>query len=513
MGPIQSIGDFVDMVLRRFCIMAAVGFVGVVITLAVVVDIERVYETTAVIEFDLPIVSSGDRTTQTQQGNARQQLLQIIQQRLMTRESLTDIIERYDLFSDAAGLTMAERVTALRGSTTFQQVPAVQAGPEGQRLAAMLITVRLDDPQLVADLANEFARRVVSDTYRSVASRTDETLQLLRAQEARSAEAIRRIEQRIKDFKVRNQEALPEGQSIRIEELQRVQESLHALDRSVQELERERRVFETYGRRSMWGTGGPSLPDSSPAEEELRRLDLELVRLRLSSPSSPMIERLEALIQVLNQRADELREEGREQFFGDIDSQIALLNSQREAIAQRRSELQAAIAKAPSAELELAALNLDFALAQERYSVAANRLAEAENAQMVLEAEQSVSMRLLEPAITPEYPVGPSRMRAAMLGIGISGLVALAIGFALELMNPVLRSGSSVVSRTGLTPVVTVPEIRGSGDWALGVGRYFALVLFCAGVVFVAAKVSPPFEAFLMEIVDQGLGMIGPVPA
>ncbi len=518
MGPIHSVGDLIDMIMRRFWIMAGIGFVGVVITLAVAADLDQVYETTAVIEFDLPVASGTDRAGPAQQGNASQQLLQLIQQRLMTRESLTEIIDQFDLFGNTPGLSMAERVTALREAVTFQQVPVQSAGTgaEERRLAAMLITVRLDDPQLVADLANEFARRVVSDTYRSVARRTDETVRLLREQEVRIGETIRRTERRITEFKARNQDALPDGQEVRLEELQRVQESLRALDLSVQELERERRVYEEYGRRSLWGSEGAASPDVSPEssiEEELRRLDVELARLRVSSPSTPTVQRLEALIEVLNQRAGELREEARQRFLGDIDSQIALLNSQRELIAQRQADLQVAIAKAPSAELELAALNLELTLAQQQYSVTANRLAEAESAQMVMQAQESVSMRLLEPAIEPDYPVGPGRMRAALLGVGVSGLLALAVGLALEMINPVLRTARSVASRTGLTPVVTIPEIRGSGDWTLTVGRAVVFLLFCTGVVYVAAEVSPPFEAFLQEIVDEGFSMTEPVPA
>ncbi|GGX48576.1 hypothetical protein GCM10007385_15710 [Tateyamaria omphalii] len=518
MGPIQSFGDFIGMVLRRFWVMAAVFFLGVVATMIVVVEMTRVYETTAVIEFDTPNTPGGDAGI-TVQPNSGARQVQLIEQRLMARESLTEIIERYGLFTDMGELTMVERVAALREATTFQQVAAVQSGGFGSdgRLSAMLITVRLNDPLIVADLANEFARRVVDDTFRSVAERTSETLLFFQEQEVRIAKESREIEAQISSFKQRNQEALPEGQEFRRDESQRLQESLLTIEREVQELQRERRVFDTFGTRSVLSTAGLGASADSPVttlEAELRTLEIELAQARrLLAPTNPDIARLEAQIEVLNGRADALRAEARERFLADIDSQIELLNGQKEIISERLANLQIAMAEAPSVEIELGSLTLELTRVQERYAVATSQLAEAENAQMLIEARQSDSMRLLEPAIVPEFPVGPSRTRTMLLGVGVSGLLALVIGFLLELMNPVLRTTHAVANRTGLMPVVSIPEIRSTGGSALGFGRQLVsaalFVLFCIGVLYLGTQISPNFEAIVTDVTNDGLELLG----
>lgn len=340
MGPIQSFGDFFGMILRRFWWMAAVFFFGVIATIVVVVEMTRQYETTAVIEFNTPNAPGGDASV-TVQPNSGARQVQLIEQRLMARESLTEIIERYGLFADMGELTMIERVAALREATTFQQVAAVQSGGFGSdgRLSAMLITVRLNDPLIVADLANEFARRVVDDTFRSVAERTSETLLFFQDQEARIALESREIEAKISSFKQRNQESLPEGQEFRRDESQRLQESLLTIEREVQELRRERRVFDTFGTRSVLSTSGLGTSGDSPVttiEAELRALEIELAQARrLLAPTNQEIARLEAQIEVLNGRAEALRADARERFLADIDSQIELLNGQKEIISER----------------------------------------------------------------------------------------------------------------------------------------------------------------------------------
>lgn len=508
MGPIQSISDLFGMIRRRFWIMAAVFFLGAVATIVHALSMERIYETTAVIEFDTPLLNADDGGA-AQPTVARQQL-QIIEQRLMARESLTEIIDRYDLFADLPDLSATERVAALREATRFHQVAAVQSGGFGSegRLSAMLITVRLGDAELVAALANEFAQRVVEDSFRSVSERTTEAVSLFREQEERLAAETRALEAEISRYKLLHQESLPEGQQFRRDEFQRLQENLLTIDRTLQELERERRVFETFGTRSVLGAGGLPVTTANPAasiEAELRIVETELARARqVLAPTNPEIQRLELQIEALNAQAEEVRAEARERFLVDIDSQIDLLRSQRGIISERLDSLRTAMTDAPVVEIELAAMDMELTRLQERYAVAANQLAAAENAQMFLEAQQSDSMRLLEPAIVPEYPVGPSRTRTAMLGVGMAGLAALVAGFLLELRRPALRTAQAVASRTGLKPVVTIPPIRTPAERWRGIGRELVhaalFVLFCGGVLYAASQISAPFAAILSEL-------------
>lgn len=520
MGPIQSISDVFGMIRRRFWIMAAVFFVGAVMTLVHALGMQRVYETTAVIEFDTPLLTGDGGPSQP--TVARQQL-QIIEQRLMARESLREIIDRYELFAEAEGLSASERVAALREATRFHQVAAVQSGGFGSegRLSAMLITVRLDDPELVAALANEFAQRVVEDSFRSMTERTTEALRLFREQEERIADETRALEARISGYKLQHQEALPEGQEFRRDEFQRLQENMLTIERSLQELDRERRVFETFGTRSVLGAGGLPTAAANPAagiEAELRIAETELARARqVLAPSNPEIQRLELQIAALSAQAEEVQADARERFLADIDSQIELLRSQGAIISERLESLRAAMAQAPVVEIELAAMDMELTRLQERYAVAANQLAAAENAQMFLEAQQNDSMRLLEPAIVPEYPVGPSRTRTAMLGIGLAGLGALVVGFLFELRNPALRSAAAVTSRTGLRPVVTIPPVRTRAERLRGIGREMVnavlFVAFCAGVLYAASQISPQFADLMSGVLDTARGLTGQAPA
>ncbi len=468
MGPIQSISDLFGMIRRRFWVMAAVFFVGVVATLVYALSMDRIYETTAVIEFDTPLLNAEDGGV-AQPTVARQQL-QIIEQRLMARESLTEIIDRYDLFADLPDLSPNERVAALREATRFHQVAAVQSGGFGAegRLSAMLITVRLGDAELVAALANEFAQRVVEDSYRSVSERTTEAVRLFREQEERLAAETQALEAEISGYKMRHQESLPEGQQFRRDEFQRLQENLLTIDRTLQELERERRVFETFGTRSVLGAGSLPVTTANPAasiEAELRIVETELARAQqVLAPTNPEIRRLELQIEALNTQAEEVRAEARERFLADIDSQIELLRSQRGIISDRLDSLRTAMNDAPAVEVELAAMDMELTRLRERYAVAANQLAAAENAQMFLEAQQSDSMRLLEPA-------------------------------------------QAVASRTGLRPVVTIPPIRTRADRWRSIGRemvYATLfLLFCGGVLYGASQISEPFAELLSGLRDS----------
>ena len=145
MGQIQSFDEFLNLLFRRRWLILAVTVLGVMAAVLLAKSRANIYESAAVIQVEVPVVTDS-ATGQSQSGSA--QLLQVIQQRLTTRENLLAMIDRHQLFADAPALSDDDRVFTLRQAISFQSVAsaAQPSGGGGSAVSAIIIAVRLGNP-------------------------------------------------------------------------------------------------------------------------------------------------------------------------------------------------------------------------------------------------------------------------------------------------------------------------------------------------------------------------------
>ncbi|MFD1807704.1 hypothetical protein ACFSHQ_04625 [Gemmobacter lanyuensis] len=87
-------------------------------------------------------------------------LLQTIEQRLTTRDALLAVMDRHGLFTDAPGMSVEQKLFALRSAVTFQSIASASQQTFGQptSVSALLITARLGTAEQAARVANDFAQ-------------------------------------------------------------------------------------------------------------------------------------------------------------------------------------------------------------------------------------------------------------------------------------------------------------------------------------------------------------------
>jgi tyrosine-protein kinase Etk/Wzc len=142
-----------------------------------------------------------------------------------------------------------------------------------------------------------------------------------------------------------------------------------------------------------------------------------------------------------------------------LEQQTALLEEQKALIRGRISDIEASLAAGPVVEQQYAQLNRDLRELQDRFSVITRNRAEAEMAQVLESRQQSERFEVLETALVPQYPVSPSRKKVALIGIFVSVLAGFALAYAIEVMNPVIRSAAQLERALEISPVVSIPHI------------------------------------------------------
>ena len=232
MGPIQNLTELLAMLRARAGLMALITALGALVSLAVALSSEPLYQAQAVIQVQSPVLTSADGN---QLSAARR--LQQIEQRITARDNMLEMADRHGLFP---ALSEQERLTAMRHSVSLHSVAAVDTGfnADGQ-IASLLIHARAGSGAGAAALANEMADTVMRLSTDTRAGRVRDSLAFLRAEEERLSAEMNALEDEIEAFKVENFDLLPANAAMRGQELLQFEEQLRTVRREISALRAE----------------------------------------------------------------------------------------------------------------------------------------------------------------------------------------------------------------------------------------------------------------------------------
>ncbi|MBO9474054.1 hypothetical protein J7413_10940 [Shimia sp. R10_1] len=298
MGKIQSVGEILSALRRRAFVFAVVFSIGLLIALTYVLSLESEYETSATIQIEQPSIQTGSTTPGALNADMLQKL-QIVEQRVMARDNLLTIIEKYDLFDDPT-LSDLQRVALFREAARVDRVIDPEfLWRQDISPSALLVYARMSDPVLAANVVNELVNNVLEQERARRTARVTETLSFFDGEEKRIGTAIVEMEQQIADFKRDHAVLLPGG----VEALRTRLEDLEQID-----LEIQRQILENQSAAS----GGNSVRAQRlrRLREESQLFQLEIAEIEAALSDTPRLE----------------------QQFGKLERELAKLEDQYQAI-------------------------------------------------------------------------------------------------------------------------------------------------------------------------------------
>ena len=399
MGQIQSLEEFIGLLLRRRWLILAVAVIGTLMSAVYAKSRPDTYETAAVIQVESAAV---DRTAD-QPSTAAAATLQAIEQRLTTRENLAAVIERHGLYQDLP-LSIDKKIDMLRSAVSFQGVDSAAGQGFGQarNLAAILVFARMGDAEMAARVANDFAQGILDQSAEGQRTRADQNVTFFREEVARIGQVIAGLETEIATYKNENAGTLP------------------------------------------------ALRDA--ARDEMVNLDADMRRMQQDKVA------LDGEAAQINAKAT-LRETDR-RALDDIAARAAVLDAQIAASVTRRAELEAELSTSPETERVLAGYDRQLEQLRGQHDVATARMAQAETDARLAALQQAERFSLLERAIVPEGAMGGSNKKLAIAGAIASLLAGLGLAFVLDLLFPVVRSAAQMERQLDLRPVVVIPEVK-----------------------------------------------------
>lgn len=237
----QSIEEVLSALKRRKGLIVLITFFGCLLSGVFALLQTPVYNAMAVVQVEDAQVagtnSSVGTPTETRSSLDARRTVRLIEQRVMSRGTLTEIMDTYGLFDDDPSITPTERLVMMREAVTINAILAGEAWQPNQSVSGMVIEANLDDPQTAADVANDLLARVMEEARARSVDRAQMELEFFNAEERRIREEIVAAEAVIADFQAANAELLPANITVLQGELTTLNATLLTLRQQILGLE------------------------------------------------------------------------------------------------------------------------------------------------------------------------------------------------------------------------------------------------------------------------------------
>jgi uncharacterized protein involved in exopolysaccharide biosynthesis len=323
------------------------------------------YESTATILIEEPDVP--DDLVKSTVSTFAAQRLQVIQQRVMTSQNLSSIIDRFGLYKTALETQPRSQVIdGMRSKIDLEVVSANLLGPQTQKqqqqqqnAASIAFTLAFDygDPRLAQQVANRLADLYLAENAQSRQEQAAGTTEFLATESQKLLADVQTLGQRLQDFKSKYAGSLPEQFALNNQILNQAQTALMDNRRDLQAAMEKRAFLENQ--LAQISPYSPMTSQGQPATPQAQLMALELQYVDLTAkygPTHPDVVRVKKQIDSLKQElgtggGDTSAQAQLSQLQGQLSEALQRYGEKHPTVQKLRkqiADLQGEMAKAPS---------------------------------------------------------------------------------------------------------------------------------------------------------------------
>jgi len=293
----RTFGDYLDALKRRRKPALILALTLLILGGVAIFVWPNAYTSTAVILIEDPDIPPGLVPTTVTTFASKQ--IQYINQRVMTRTNLAQIIEKFDLFPEERKfLPTLLLVEDVEKDMSIDVIDVQQQGASGQQIQST-IAFRLgfehENPEVARQVANELVSLYLAENVRSRTEKTAETSQFMQAEVDRLDTEVKDLEAQIAAIKRDNEGSLPELMTFNMQLMNSIDNDIMEIDRQIQSLRENKIMLDAeLAKLSPIATtvSSEGKPISSP-QDQLKGLQTELARLEgRYSPEHPDVIRV-----------------------------------------------------------------------------------------------------------------------------------------------------------------------------------------------------------------------------
>jgi polysaccharide chain length determinant protein (PEP-CTERM system associated) len=522
----ESIAVRTISILRRRALIAAVAFTTVIAAaIAFAVYLPDLYKASAIVVIERPLPDGVIRPTVSNELESR---LYQIRQEVLSRERLTGLIKRFNLYPELRRQAGFEDVLNQAREDIHWEANGPEQVSGRAKTVAFTLTYTGTDQRRVADVTNAIAQFFVEHNSAIRAGEAKRAVQLLEEQMKAARQQVQSEEARLRGFTLNNQAQLPQAASVAMASYQSLADELRdnradqrrnldAREKLIEGLEDAAAITSAAkGVLAVDGTDVPLSKELAEANERVAEAKKALIELERKGllPSHPDITNAQSAIAAAEKAQQEQRARDLAAYkarqnadaqraavnnaprdlaslprskrsLKDIDDEIARLQADEKVLQQRIATLQQRFDSTPGVQQDYLTYQRDYSAAKENFDVLVRKYDEARIAESIETGHQGENFRILDAAVAPEGPSAPNRLRLLLMGL-LLALAAMAGAVVLaEQFDTSFHSVDEVREFTAVPVLATIPQIgatprRGWARATLGTASAVAAVAVVA---------------------------------
>jgi polysaccharide biosynthesis transport protein len=505
-----DVEDYIDMLRRYRSWLIGPMFCGMVIAVVVAFLWPDTYVSQAVMRITPQQIS--DRLVPAVVSMQMQQRLQQMQQEILSRSSLAELIQRpsLDLYrKERQRYPMEDVVQDMR--SRHIRIQTVDIGKGGA--SAFTISFSYPDRFKAQAVVRELVTKFTEQNVMVQRNQANLTSQFLGDEMKQAKDRMDSLEQAVMKFKLENMGRLPEQFQANVAQLNTYQMMVSQANEGVSRLQQQKLQLETQLQNNNTNVNyyNSILEDQVTVggqaaqvhNEMLNQLNQRIMNLQSEiaalteqlTPSHPTIKRAQASLAALEKRRQEAEKE-------DLDRQAATpvvgptikrstnpqalkavqdlaasnnvlktemqnLNLQMDEKLKQIQDLNRMIASyqsrvegSPQLEGQYIALTRDLALAKQSYEDLHRKSEVSDTAKDLEEHKAGENLEVLDPASDPQAPSEPNRPQMAAMGAGLGLMLGIVLAGTMEMKNTSLKNLKDIRAYTNLPVLSSIPLLE-----------------------------------------------------
>ncbi len=428
-----------------------------------------------------------------------------MQQEILSRASLSELIQRLDLYKkDRQRLPMDDVVEKMRNAVKIPLLD-VQSTGGNRGASAFMIQFKYSDRYKAQGVVQQLVSKFTEQSATVQRNQANLTANFLSDEARQAKENLDRLDAEITKYKSENRGRLPEEFQANVASLNSLQQQLGAVNETLNRNQQEKIILQTQLQQLSTqlnyfiNNAQQTVANETVKNERLVALNKmildaksQLAAMReVYTEDWPDVKNFKARIADLQKEQAELEKQEIEaqnkpvtpqkitnpqivKSIDDTKASMALLKVEIDAkdsdIKARQKQLldidkaiaayQSRIEATPLSEQKYAALQREYQIAKGTYDDLSKRREISETAQNLEERRAGENLEVLDTASLPEKPAEPKRL--AIVGAGVA--VGLVVGFVLagikEMKDTSLKNLKDVRAYTNLPVLSSIPLLE-----------------------------------------------------
>ncbi|MCU1241328.1 MAG: uncharacterized protein JWO71_2054 [Candidatus Acidoferrum typicum] len=414
-------------------------------------------------------------------GDANQRLA-TMQEQILSRTRLQQIIEKFGLYTDETRRKSMEDVVAqLRKSITVSPVRAM-AETRASGLPGFTVSVVASEAYTAQQICTEITSFFMQQNVLIRERRAEDTTQFITKQLTESKRKLDEQDSKLAAFQRRYMGELPDQMQTNFSLLTGLSSQLEATSQALNRAQQDKIFVQSALDQPVAKTSAAVLVDPDILQKQLANLQGQLAALQAQyTEAHPDVRRLKKDIAQLQRKIEEQAvnhsspqaadpekevvadgprvQQLRAQLY-QINRTIQDKTAEQSRIQQEISKLQGKLQLTPAISQEYKALTRDYQTAVNVYNDLLKKQSDSEMATDLERRQQGEQFRVLDPPSLPQKPTYPNR---PFFGVGgfIGGLAfGLGIVFVIEAQDTTFRTERDVERLLKLPTLAMVPLLN-----------------------------------------------------